>query len=95
MANWLGKRQAEALLDAPSRDTLKGLRDARWVIVNLVGKRNKTRSVPMPAWAKTRIDAWAEAAGLSEGRIFRAVNKDGAVVGEGMSAQSVYRAVQF
>jgi len=122
--NWLGKGQADALLDAPPRDTLKGvrdrallavalgcglrrqeladltfehvqMRDARWVIVNLVGKRNKTRSVPMPSWAKTRIDAWAEAAGLFQGRIFRAVNKGGRVVGEGMSAQSVYRAVQF
>lgn len=119
VGNWLGKRQAELLLDAPSRDTLKGLRDrallavalgcglrrqeladltfehvqmrdARWVIVDLQGKRGRVRSVPMPAWAKSRIDAWAKAAGLNEGRVFRPVNKGGRVCGESMVPQSLY-----
>lgn len=34
------------------------LRDARWVIVDLVGKGNRVRSVPMPAWCKLAIDEW-------------------------------------
>lgn len=34
------------------------LRDARWVIVDLVGKGNRVRSVPMPAWCKVAIDEW-------------------------------------
>ena len=27
-------------------------RDGRWVLVDIVGKRNKMRSVPMPTWTK-------------------------------------------
>ena len=27
-------------------------RDGRWVLVDLLGERNKLRSVPMPAWTK-------------------------------------------
>lgn len=50
-------------------------REARWVIIDLVGKRNKTRSVPMPAWCKAAIDRWALAAGLTGGRIFYSVSR--------------------
>lgn len=31
-------------------------RDGRWVLVDLIGKRDKVRSVPMPNWAKAAID---------------------------------------
>lgn len=97
---WLTKTQAQALLDLPDRDTLKGKRDlaalaillgcglrrqeavdltfehvqqreGRWVIVDIVGKRNKTRTVPMASWVKAAIDAWAEAAGINEGPVLR------------------------
>lgn len=53
------------------------LREARWVIVDLTGKGNRTRTVPMPSWVKAAIDAWAEAAHLESGRVFRAVNRYG------------------
>ena len=43
--------------------------------VDLVGKRNKSRSVPMPSWAKYAVDAWLDAAGISAGAVFRTVNK--------------------
>jgi site-specific recombinase XerC len=33
------------------------LRDARWVIVDLIGKGRRVRTVPMPSWAKHAIDA--------------------------------------
>jgi len=64
-------------------------RDGRWVIVDLVGKRNKTRSVPMPSWAKSAIDAWTQAAGITSGRLFRAVHKGGFVNGEGTTDQAI------
>ncbi|HPL30586.1 MAG TPA: site-specific integrase, partial [Anaerolineae bacterium] len=51
----------------------------RWLIVDLIGKGNKTRSVVMPDWAKAAIDAWASAAGLSAGPIFRQVDQWGHV----------------
>jgi site-specific recombinase XerD len=64
-------------------------REGRWVIVALVGKRNKARFIPMPSWAKAAIEDWTAAAGIHEGRIFRAVNKGGYVTGETMSDQGI------
>ncbi len=43
-------------------------RDGRWLILDLVGKGNRTRSVVMPDWVAEAIHAWATAAGLSAGR---------------------------
>src|SRR3981189_2208305 len=39
-------------------------RDARWCIVDLVGKHGRVRTVPMPTWVKKAVDAWASAAGV-------------------------------
>jgi site-specific recombinase XerD len=57
-------------------------REARWVIVDLMGKGNRVRTVPVPAWVKQAIDAWTAAAGIREGPVFRPVNKGGEM-GEG------------
>ncbi|MGD8457197.1 MAG: tyrosine-type recombinase/integrase [Anaerolineales bacterium] len=69
-------------------------RDGRWAVIDLVGKRNKTRSVPMPSWCKVAIDEYTIAAGLTAGHIFRPVNKGDVLHGEKMSDQSVYVAIQ-
>src|SRR5881394_2801615 len=50
-------------------------RDARWCIVDLVGKHGRVRTVPMPAWVKKAIDAWTSASGLADGHVFRPVNR--------------------
>ena len=68
-------------------------RDGRWVIVDLIGKRQRIRSVPIPGWAKSVIDLWITAAGITEGRLFRAVDKAGRLTGETLSAQAVYLVV--
>jgi site-specific recombinase XerD len=64
-------------------------RDARWVLVDLIGKRDKIRSVPMPNWTKVAIDEWAGAAGITDGLVFRAVNKGDRVVGNGITPQAI------
>jgi site-specific recombinase XerD len=69
-------------------------RDGRWTLVDLMGKGKRVRSVPMPAWAKVAIDEWTAAAGIDRGRLLRAVNKGDRIVGEGMTAQSVFECVQ-
>ena len=69
-------------------------REGRWVIVDLVGKRNKTRSVPMPAWAKAAVDAWTEAAGIEGGPVFRPLRRGGHVQAGGLTAQAVFDAVR-
>ena len=53
--------------------------EEHWVIADLVGKGGHIRTVPMPAWVKTAVDAWTQAAGLTDGRVFRAINKAGRV----------------
>jgi site-specific recombinase XerD len=68
-------------------------RDGRWVLVDLIGKRDKVRSVPMPNWAKAAIDEWSMASGVSDGLVFRAVNKGDRVVGEGITPQAIYNII--
>jgi integrase len=50
-------------------------RDARCVFVDLVGKRKRVRTVPIPPFVKVVIDAWTAAVGLSEGPLFRQVRR--------------------
>jgi site-specific recombinase XerD len=68
-------------------------RDGRWVLVDLIGKRDKVRSVPMPNWAKAAIDEWSKASGVEEGLVFRAVNKGDKVVGDGITPQAIYNII--
>lgn len=68
-------------------------RDGRWVLVDLIGKRDKVRSVPMPNWAKAAIDGWSAASGLTDGLVFRAVNKGDRVVGGGITPQAIYNII--
>jgi len=104
IGNWLDRRQAERLINAPDTATIAGKRDralfsvligcglrrseaaaltfahvqqreGRWVIVDLIGKHGRIRSVPMPAWAKIAIDEWSAASGIHMGLVFRPVNK--------------------
>lgn len=69
-------------------------RDNRPVIIDLVGKRNKMRSVPMAPWVRQALDEWAQSAGIKQagpnaGRVFRAINKSSVVSGEELSPQSL------
>ena len=56
-------------------------RDGRWAIINLVGKRGRVRSIGIPPWVKVALDGWVQASGVTSGRIFRALNKDGQLAG--------------
>jgi integrase len=106
--NWLTKKQAQQLLDAPDPSTLAGKRDrlilglllgcglrreeavrlqveqiqerdSRPVIVDLVGKGGRLRTVPMPRWCRALAGDWLAAAGITTGPILRAIHRgDGA-----------------
>jgi site-specific recombinase XerD len=69
------------------------MRDDRWVIPDLVGKRKKLRLVPVPGWAKDRLDVWTAAAEITEGKIFRAVGKNDKVSGSSLSTTAVWKIV--
>jgi len=64
------------------------------VIADLIGKGGHVRTVPIPNWVKTAIDAWTAAAGITDGAIFRAINKAGRVWGDGMSPKVLWDVVR-
>jgi integrase len=68
-------------------------RDGRWLIADLIGKRKRIRTVPIPGWTKMAIDRWTDAAGITEGGLFRAVDKAGRLTRETLSTQAVYLVV--
>jgi len=68
-------------------------REGRWVIVDVEGKGNRVRSVPMPAWAKSAVDHWTASAEIQNGRLFRAISHR-REVGQGLTAQAVYLIVR-
>lgn len=69
-------------------------RESRWAIIDLVGKRGRVRSVPMPSWCKSAIDDYTRSIGLSSGVVFRALNKGGVVAGNSISVQTVLDVVR-
>ena len=64
-------------------------RDGRWVIVDIVGKGNRVRTIPVPSWAKLAVDEWTAAANLSSGLVFHAIHKGGYVQHDGMTPQAI------
>lgn len=69
-------------------------REGRWVIVNLVGKGRRVRTVPIPSWAKSILDAWAATSGFSSGPVLRAMKKGDVVTSSPMSVQAVFEVVR-
>jgi integrase len=123
IGNWLTRHQAQELVSAASRDSLRGLRDGamlglllgcglrrsevvglnldqlqsregRWVIVNLIGKGKRLRTIPVPSWSKELLDAWLRHSGVSEGKVFRRVSKGGTRREDGVTANVVWYAVK-
>src|SRR6058998_2584505 len=69
-----GLRRAELL--ALTLESIQQ-REDHWVIADLVGKGGHVRTVPIPTWVKTAVDEWMVAAGITNGIVFRAINKAG------------------
>ncbi|MGO9443183.1 MAG: tyrosine-type recombinase/integrase [Thiobacillaceae bacterium] len=69
------------------------MREDRWVIPELIGKGDRVRLVPIPAWVKDRLDLWMGAAKITKEKIFRAVGKNGKVSGASLSTTAVWKIV--
>lgn len=65
-------------------------REGRWVFADMLGKRGKVRTAPVPSFAAHAIDLWAQAAGISDGLIFRRINKSDKLAGESLTPQAIY-----
>ena len=66
-------------------------RDGRWVILDLVSKHKRVRTVPMPTWTKVAIDAWTARAGVSDGYVFRPVHRGDELQGDRLSEKVVWQ----
>jgi site-specific recombinase XerD len=69
-------------------------REGRWVILDLLGKHNRVRTVPIASWVKVAIDKWTAAATISAGVLFRPVLKGSRLQEGRMTAQAVWDVVQ-
>jgi integrase len=70
------------------------LREEHWVIADLIGKAGHIRTVPIPRWVKEALDAWTTKAAITDGPLFRAINKAGRLWGHGMSAKVLWDVVR-
>jgi integrase len=87
-----GLRRAE--LSTLRREDIQ-IRQGHWAIVDLLGKGNHVRTVPMPGCLKNAIDRWLTAASVTTGRVFRAVSRrHGTVWGNGTSENVVWYVVR-
>ena len=59
--------------------------------MDLVGKHGRVRTVPMPAWTKNAVDAWTGRVEISEGHVFRPLNRADLVCGDRLSEKVVWQ----
>jgi integrase len=70
------------------------LREEHWVIADLIGKAGHIRTIPIPAWVKGALNDWTTASGITEGCIFRSINKAGRIWGNGMTPKVLWEVVR-
>ena len=70
------------------------LRENHWVLADLIGKGRHMRTIPVPSWVKSAVDAWIGAAKLQDGTLFRAIGKTGKVQGHGFTAKVIWSIVR-
>lgn len=70
------------------------LREDHWVLADLIGKGRHMRTIPVPGWVKSVVDAWIDAAKLEDGTLFRAIGKTGRVQDRGFTAKVIWSIVR-
>jgi integrase len=70
------------------------LREEHWVIADLLGKAGHIRTIPIPPWVKGALNDWTTASGITEGCIFRSINKAGRIWGNGMTPKVLWEVVR-
>jgi len=70
------------------------MREEHWVIADLHGKAGHIRTVPIPLWVNEAVDNWTFASEITDGRIFRSINKAGRIWGDGMTPKVIWEIVK-
>jgi hypothetical protein len=81
--NWLTMEQGKRLPGNLERESLRGIRNYA-ILVILIGCGH-IRTVPIPAWERTGIEKWMYASGITNGALFRSIDKRGRIWGTGMT----------
>jgi integrase len=82
-----GLRRAE--LAAISVGDLQS-REEHLVFADLIGKSGHVRTVPVPDWVGSAIQAWLTDAAVTAGPMFRAINTAGRVAPDGFSPKVIW-----
>jgi integrase len=61
----------------------------RWHLVGVTGMHGKSRTVPLPRWARVALDRWISAAQIRAGAIFRALDSKGEPTNRNLSAPMI------
>lgn len=70
------------------------MREGRWVLADIRGKRGRVRTVALPTSAKAALDEWTQAAGITSGPVFRRLTKNGKVLpGRGLGVWAIWDVV--
>jgi integrase len=68
--------------------------DGRVVLLDMVGKGRRVRTVPVPSWANSALQGWLAAAGISKGKVIRRVWRGASVAEEGLTADHLHAIVK-
>jgi hypothetical protein len=85
----LGRAEVAVLCVADLRQ-----RKEDWVFADLVGKGGHVRTVPVPFWIATALRTWMAEAKVTDGPIFRAINKAGRIATQGFSPKVIWGVVK-
>jgi integrase len=69
-------------------------REGHWVFADLIGKGGHIRTVPIPDWVAEAVAVWLREAGVTEGAVFRAINKAGGIAPNGFSPKVIWGVVK-
>lgn len=69
-------------------------REEHWVFADLVGKGGYVRTVPIPFWIAAAVRNWMPEAKITDGAIFRAINKAGRIAAHGFSSKVIWGVVK-
>lgn len=70
-------------------------RDGRWVIVDLIGKGNRVRTIPIPSWAKKAIDDYLVSVDIEGDPLFVSIKKSGNKLGQSITPQAIRDIVNY
>jgi integrase len=70
------------------------LREGRWVIIDLIGKGGRVRTVAIPIWVKHGIDVWMAAAKIEKGRLLRPLSKSGKILADELGDWAIWSVVE-